>query len=278
MRALRQPGPAAALRETAVACRAQPVSVTLRAGQSVNEAVTGTLARAGFDTGCVTLENVAIAPMRYVVPAPAPDGTHVAWYSDTHAPDGVVVIEKATAIVGHRDGQPFIHCHGIWRAQDSERLAGHLLPHESVVAKDAQVRGWGIDGARFVARDDRETNFTLFAAEPVAPAAAAPDALLATVRPNREIGAAIEELCRAHGCSAATVHGVGSLVGADFADGRHVPSYATEVFVTGGGVSESACELYVALVDLDGAVHEGRLKRGTNPVCITFELLIMFRA
>lgn len=275
MRSLEQPGPAAPERAKVVPCRAHPLLLTLRAGKSVNEAVTGALAEAGFSSGYAHLENVAVSPMRYVIPAPAPDASHVAWYSDTRAPDGVITIGQAGVIAGERDDAPFIHCHGTWSEPDGVRRAGHLLPHETIVAKDAEVRGWGIEGAGFVAQDDAETNFRLFAARVMEPAAAALNALAATIRPNGDISLAIEEICRAHDIEAAMVRGVGSLVGVDFADGPHVPSYATEVFVTDGGVSGGKCTLDVALVDLDGAVHEGRLAHGTNPVCITFELLIL---
>lgn len=276
MRSLRQPGPAAAGRAAVAPCIAMPLKLALRAGRSVNEAVTGALAEAGFDAGYVHLRDVAVAPMRYVIPAPAPDRTHAAWYSGTFAPEGTVRIEEAGVIAGSRDGAPFIHCHGVWLEPGGSRRAGHLLPHDSLVAEDAEVDGWGISGATFAARDDEETNFRLFRAE-AAPgvATAGRAALAATLRPNGDLSLAIEEACRTHGFDAASIHGIGSLVGVDFADGRHVPSYATEVFVTGGGVAAGRATLDVALVALDGTVHAGRLAHGTNPVCITFELLLV---
>ena len=275
MRFLRHPGPPAPERENAVPCRARRFSLRLAAGQSVNAAVTAGLAEAGFTSGYVHLEDVAVSPMRYVIPAAAPDPSHAAWYSDTRAPEGVVTIERAGVIAGIRDGAPFIHCHGLWREPGGARTAGHLLPHEAILAADATVWGWGVEGAAFVARDDAETNFTLFSAEAASTGETGPNALACTVRPNGDICHTIERLCRRHGMAEAAIFGVGSLVGVDFADGRHVPSYATEVFVTAGGVSSALCTLDVALVDIDGAVHEGRLLRGQNPVCVTFELLIV---
>lgn len=282
MRSLRHPGPVSPEREKVAACRAHELTLQLKAGQSVNAAVTGALAEAGFASGYVHLEGVRVAPMRYVIPAPAPDAAHVAWYSDTRAPDGVVTIVQAGVIAGERDGEPFIHCHGIWRHADGTERAGHLLPHEAFVAQDVEVQGWGLDGAAYIADDDAETNFKLFAAEAVAPnnaGSAAPRALACTLKPNGDISTAIEAVCRENGFAAATVYGVGSLVGVDFTDGRHVPSYATEVFITNGAVTnvdgEPRCTLDVALVGLDGAIHQGRLQRGSNPVCVTFELLIV---
>jgi len=279
MRSLRHPGPPAALRQAVVPCRAFPLVLDLKEGDSVNAAVTGALARAGFASGFARLDGLAVAPMHYVIPAAAPDDSHVAWYSETFAPDGVVTIEKAGAIAGIRDGAPFIHCHGVWRGKDGPRRAGHLLPHDSLVARDARVAAWGIGGAAFIARDDAETNFTLFAAEPADGGAreGGLPALACTVRPNGDISAVLEAACRAHGLEEADIHGIGSLAGVDFTDGRHVPSHATEVLIDGGRVRAAASLIDVALADMDGAVHEGRLARGENPVCVTFEVLAVAR-
>lgn len=278
MRSLRHPGTPAAERASIAPCRAEALTLTLRAGSSINDAVTGALAAAGFASGHVDLAGVALAPMRYVIPAPAPDDTHVAWYSDTHAPEGTGRIERAGVTAGSRDGEAFIHCHGVWTEADGSRRGGHLLPHETIVAEDAQVRGWGIDGAAFVARDDPESNFKLFRAEATAATGkGGRRALTCTVRPNGDICKAIEAACAAHGLQSASVHGVGSLIGVDFTDGRHVPSYATEVFVREGHIADGSCHLDVALADMAGAVHEGVLERGRNPVCVTFELLLIER-
>jgi hypothetical protein len=58
-------------------------------------------------------------------------------------------------------------------------------------------------------------------------------------------------------------------------NGSAVWSYATEVLVTGGIVRPGRCTLDIALVGMDGEVSAGRLRRGANPVCVTFELLIV---
>ncbi len=278
MRSIRHPGPVAPVREGVAAGRAVPLVLRVRAGQSVNAAVTGALAEAGYASGYADLDRLAIEPMHYVIPAAAPDTSHAAWYSDTRSPAGFVTVERAGVIAGIRDGEPFIHCHGIWLHNGGERRAGHLLPHEAIVARDTDVRAWGLDGAMFVAKDDAETNFKLFSAE-----AAADDgdlssrqrALACTMRPNGDISAAIERVCQSHGFMNASVVGVGSLVGVDFADGSHVASYATEVMVRRGTVVEGRCELDVALVDMNGDIHEGLLAHGSNPVCVTFELVIV---
>jgi predicted DNA-binding protein with PD1-like motif len=279
MRYLKHPGPVAAEREQSARCRATPLSLRLEKGLSANSAITGALARAGFSAGYVHLENVAISPMRYVIPAASPDDSHVAWYSETFAPEGIVTIERAGVIAGTRDGAPFIHCHGIWVDEAGNRRAGHLLPHEAFIVEDATVRAWGIKGANYIARDDAETNFKLFAAEATGQEVAAPNALAATIRPNADISVAIEAVCRRHGITQARILGVGSLNEVDFDDGRRVASYATEVFIDDGHIFTTdgrlQSQLDVSLVDLRGAIHSGRLMHGRNPVCVTFELLIV---
>lgn len=279
MRFLRHPGPPAAPRQNVVACHAHPLVLDLKEGESVNAAVTGALARAGFASGFARLDGVAISPMRYVIPAEAPDDSHVAWYSATHAPDGVVTVEKAGVIAGIRDDAPFIHCHGVWRGEDGARRAGHLLPHESFVARDVRVAAWGIAGAAFIARDDAETNFKLFAAEPAdgCEGEGGLSALACTVRPNGDISLVLEAACRDNGLADADIHGIGSLAGVDFTDGRHVPSHATEVMIDSGRMRGAASLIDVALADMDGAIHEGWLTRGKNPVCVTFEVLAVAR-
>jgi predicted DNA-binding protein with PD1-like motif len=281
MRSIRHPGPSSAQRSSVAPCGVQALRLELKAGDSMNHAVTHAFANAGFSSGYVDLQHVRLASLRYVIPAPAPDETHAAWYSETFAPQGAATIEAAGLIAGMRDGEPFVHCHGIWQLTDGTRHGGHLLPHDSILAENATVVAWGVAGAAFVASDDAETNFKLFSAQPGAPGsltAVLPRAVACTIRPNADIANAIEDICNRHGFAAAQVSGVGSLVGVDFTDGRHVASYATEVFITDGRVlpkdGTAHCVLDVALVDLDGNLHHGTLARGQNPVCVTFELMI----
>ena len=79
------------------------------------------------------------------------------------------------------------------------------------------------------------------------------------------------------------VGGVGSLIGAKFEDGRTVENFATEVYVTAGriGLDQEGlvrAEASVALVDYSGALAQGRLVRGENPVLMTFELVLGVQA
>jgi hypothetical protein len=67
---------------------------------------------------------------------------------------------------------------------------------------------------------------------------------------------------------------LGSLIGARFTDGSRVEDHATEVLVQSGHVHNGEAVLDMLVVDMSGHVHEGRLTRGDNPVCITFELVL----
>ena len=258
-------------------CAAEPLTLRLHSGRLINDAVAQAFADAGFAGGYVRLRDAKVDPMRYVIPAASPDGAHAAWYSDTVAPDGTTIIEDAGLIVGRRDGEPFLHCHGIWRTPDGVRRMGHLLPLDSQLAEPVDVEAWGVAGALFDVRDDAETNFRLFA--PIETAVSVEHrggrAAICTVRPNEDISQAIEAVCRRHGFDHASIQGIGSLVGADFDNGSAVSSYATEVLVTGGAVRSGLCTLDVALVGMDGVMSAGRLRRGANPVCVTFELLVV---
>lgn len=276
MRSIRHPGPVSPERIAAVPCRALPVTLTLKPGQSVNQAVAEAFSAVGAAGGYIRLRNAAMSPMRYVIPAASPDGKHAAWYSDTFAPEGVTVTEDAGLIAGSRDGEPFLHCHGQWRTSDGALRMGHLLPLESELAEPVDAEAWAIFGAKFDVRDDAETNFRLFRA--VSHETLLPDgrpALACTVKPNQDIGLALEEACRRHGIAHAAIHGIGSLVEADFEAGARLASYATEVLIRSGRLDGGRASLEIALVGLDGSIGQGRLARGINPVCVTFEVLVV---
>jgi hypothetical protein len=275
MRSIRHPGPVAAERSVVVPCRAEAVRLTLEPGRSINQAVSEALGRAGSPGGYVRLAGVPVSPLRYVIPAPAmPDGSHAAWYSDTCAPAGVSVIEDAGLVAGRRDGAPFLHCHGLWRTP--ERRMGHLLPLDSEFVDPLEAEALAVSDAVFDVADDPETAFRLFRPAPRPEGRGrGTAALLCAFRPNQDIGEAIEEACRLHGYQDASVHGIGSLVGAEFEDGGRVESYATEVLVRDGSVAQGRSTLDIAMVGMDGEIGEGVLRHGINPVCVTFEVLIV---
>lgn len=265
MRTMRQPGPPAAQRAVAVPCRIEPVELHLKAGHTINEAIAQAHATQGF-SGYLDLSAVPLSPLNYVIPASSPDADHVAWYSRTHTLE-TAVVERAGAIVGVRDGEPFLHCHGEWAGR-----MGHLLPLDGIVAADCVVTGLKMDGARFEVEDDSETNFRLFRPKSSANISKS-DGFALVLRPNEPVLAAIEAVCARNSVERARIFGVGSTVGARFADGSEVASYATELLVTDGRYEHGSCRLDIAIVGLDGAVRHGRLARDVA-VLITFELVI----
>jgi predicted DNA-binding protein with PD1-like motif len=266
---LAHPGPRAPDRRQAAAATLRPLSGRLAARRPVLDEVARLFADHGCRGGILWLDGVTCDPMRFVLPALATDGAHAAFYSATHAPEGPVRIGASTATVGWRDGAPFLHCHGQWSGGFGTAM-GHLLPSESVVGEDAEVRGIGSPDAWFEAVPDAETNFTLFAAA----SGGGSDGLVARLRPDEDVSAALAALCAEHRLPRARVHGIGSIAEPRFADGRHVPCVATEVRIDAGRVAGGQVTLDVSLVDVEGAVHTGRLAPGLNPVGVTFELLI----
>ena len=113
-----------------------------------------------------------------------------------------------------------------------------------------------------------------------APAQTTSRAFALRLRPNQDFACALETFCRQHAIFRVKLHGgVGSTIGARFADGRAVEPFATEVALTSGliaprtdGAPEAALD--VALVDYLGGLAEGRLVRGDNPVLMTMELVL----
>jgi predicted DNA-binding protein with PD1-like motif len=253
---------------------------TLARGEAVESGLAKAVAAAGCHSACVEFTGGRFDPFRYVLPAASPDGEHAAWYSATIAPAGGVTIERATAIVGRRDGAGFVHCHGLWRDADGAAALGHMLPPESFPAEDVRVSGVGLNGGVFESRHDPETNFRLFAAEPAGDDETGNGSALAvTLRPNQDISHALEAICREAGVRRGAILGIGSLNGARFESGPAMESYASEFFVTDGRIEETPAgprvRLDIAIVDMHGTVFRGRLVPGENPICVTAELVLV---
>ena len=293
MRALVQPGPVHPRRIDSFAAEARRLAFVAAPGGSLLEALTAPLVAAGFQAAVLRFSGAAVAPFRYVMPNHAPDASHVAYFSAPWEPEGVTRIERASATFGWHNGQPFLHCHAVWIEADGQRRGGHILNDETVLISGVAVEAWGFEALRIETAEDAETNFTLFqpswverrgvggrdafpSPSPSRRRDGGTNAVLARVRPNEDICHAIETLARTHGMSDASIVGsVGSLVGTRFDDGRDVPDRATEVLVTHGAVREGVATLDLLSVDMEGHVHEGRIARGENPVCITFDLVLV---
>ncbi|MCA1323859.1 PCC domain-containing protein [Herbaspirillum sp. alder98] len=283
-RSVRHPGPPEPERVVSLAGQARALEFTLEAGRSLRDAISIALAAAGIEGGTVRFENLAVSAHHFLMPALPVDDQHAAFYSAPHAIEEGTVIEYACATYGRRDGEPFVHCHAIWRGRDGQRQGGHLMTDQTIIGAACIARAWGVGNATMATRYDPETNFTLFYPTRLAPEddtakEAGARVILARIRPDQDLTTAVEQACRAHGIENAIVRGsVGSIIGAEFEDGRVLEDRATEILVRAGEVVTSAdglrARLDIGLVNPEGKVWEGVLARGRNPVLICFELVL----
>lgn len=281
MRRIEQPGPAAPERIVFAESHGLRFQMTLQAGLPLLEAVRRSFAAVGFTSGVAKVDGLALGPFAYVMPALSQTAEHAAFYSETFRPPGIARVETGALTFGLRDGVPFFHCHALWAEASGKRSGGHILPEEAMVAQEITLPAVGLDGAGFVAEPDAETNFKLFgpALAPLLGATREGRFFALRVRPNVDLATALEQFCAGRGIRRATIHGgVGSTIGARFADGGRVENFATEVAITAGRIADDGqgvqAQIDVALVDFTGATASGRLTRGDNPVLMTFELVL----
>ncbi|HEX2555652.1 MAG TPA: DUF296 domain-containing protein [Microvirga sp.] len=280
MRRIDQPGPEPAERIQWVEATGHPVAFELPPGARLLDAVREAFAAEGFAGGVLRLEGGALAPFAYVMPALSRDGRNAAFYSDTYRPAGLSRLATGALTFGTRDGAPFFHCHALWTEADGALHGGHILPDETTVAEPIRATGFGLSGAAFLAEPDGETNFTLFGPVPRPGAAPGRRAFALRLRPNQDLAGALEAFCRERGIERARLHGgVGSIIGARFADGSAVEPFATEMAITAGRVEPGAggaleAMVDAALVDYTGGIAAGRLVRGDNPILMTLEIVI----
>ncbi|TCM49685.1 putative DNA-binding protein with PD1-like motif [Rhizobium sp. PP-F2F-G48] len=282
MRHNHQPGTAFTPRTLSLGCHAEPIQLTFQPGTSVLAAIDEALAARGFQSAVIEVTQGAFLPLVYVTPIIPADGLHAAWYSDTHAPSGRAEIERLTIVFGRRDGQPFLHCHGVWQHADGYRGAGHLMPSDAQFAEPVDATVWGISGAIMDQLDDSETRFRLFTPLPhaEAPPIAPRRAVLCRLKPNEPLHRAIEAIAASHGIVRASLHGIGSLIGCTFQSGETMTAAASELLIRSGRLAPDAAgdtrvALDLMIVDPDRRIFEGAIVEGADPVCITFELLIV---
>jgi predicted DNA-binding protein with PD1-like motif len=282
VRTIEQPGPAEPERVQWLEARGRKLTLELKPGLLL-DAVAEAFAAQGFSSGVLRLPaGLTLAPFAYVMPALSATPEHAAFYSKTFQPDGVTRIGTGALTFGERDGAPFFHGHALWREADGTRTGGHILPDQSFLAEAISVDAVGLDGAGFVAGHDPETNFKLFmpAERPGGGAEAGGRFFVLRLRPNRDVFTALEEFCAERGIAHAVIHGgVGSTIGARFADERVIEPFATEIAITAGHVApgedgKPEAALAIALVDYTGGMAQGALQRGDNPVLMTLELVL----
>ncbi|MGJ4900002.1 PCC domain-containing protein [Bradyrhizobium sp. HKCCYLS2058] len=281
MRSIIQPGAPVADRIQWVAARGRAFTFALEKGLPLLEAARRGFAANGFAGGVLDIKGGALGPFAYVMPALSKTADHAAFYSETYRPAGVTRLSTATMTLGVRDGAPFFHCHALWTEQGGRSGGGHILPEETIVAEPFEVEAFGLDGAIFTAAPDPETGFKLFGPVTAAPSAAMTDrrAFALRLRPNQDFAGCLEAFCRAQRISKARIRGgVGSTIGARFEDGGVVEPFATELTITAGTIAPGddsvEATVDVALVDYTGALAQGRLVRGDNPVLMTMELVL----
>ncbi|BAM89616.1 conserved hypothetical protein [Bradyrhizobium oligotrophicum S58] len=281
MRSIKQPGTPIAERIQWVEARGRAFTFMLEQGLPLLEAARRGFAAQGFAGGVLDIRGGALGPFAYVMPALSKTPDHAAFYSDTYRPPGITRLSTATMTLGVRDGAPFFHCHALWTEEGGRAGGGHILPEETIVAEPFEVAAFGLDGAIFTAEPDVETGFKLFGPVVAAKSGATTDrrAFALRLRPNQDFAGCLEAFCRSLDISSARIRGgVGSTIGARFEDGIVVEPFATELTITSGAIAPGAdgleAVLDVALVDYTGALAQGRLVRGDNPVLMTMELVL----
>ncbi|BEV15860.1 DUF296 domain-containing protein [Herbaspirillum sp. DW155] len=277
-RAVRHPGPPDPERIVTLAGPAMQLDFTLAAGLNLRDAICLPLARAGLDGGTVRFADLPVAALHFLMPALAVDEQHAAFYSAPQSMEEGTRIEYACATVGRKDGEPFVHCHAIWRGRDGQRQGGHLMMEKTLVGASTPAQAWGLHGATMATRYDPETNFTLFyptrLSDQTVPTSGK-RIVLARIRPDQDLTIAVEQACAANGIRNAIVRGsVGSIIGAEFEDGRVLEDRATEILIRSGEVRDGRARLEIGLINPQGQVCEGVLSRGSNPVLICFELVL----
>lgn len=279
---IRQPGAPHPERIVSAAGRGSGFRFVLEAGVPLLEGVRRGFAANGFTSGAVEIGALALDPFGYVMPGLPVSPANAAYYTAQFYPAGVTRLSGGALTFGSRDGAPFFHCHGLWMEADGKRSGGHILPEATIVAEPAEVTAIGIVGAGFSAAQDDEINFKVFGPVGAGDAGEAASGRIVALRlrPNQDFHGAVEAAAARHGIIAARIRGgVGSIIGAQFADGREVVPFVTEVFIREGQVAPGAdgrpvAAIDVGLVDNTGICSAGVLERGANPVLMTFELVL----
>lgn len=272
------PGPTHPDRLESFSAPAISGEIRLRAGEVLMDAIAASLEPEGLRAAALDLVGLQLGPMNFVMPTYSKSPEHVAYYSETFHRPGPVTIASGTATYGSRDGTPFLHGHVLWRDDDGGQMGGHVLPHDCRIARDCTIRYTGCREISMDARPDAETNFTLFGPYPEAESDG--DLIVARIRPNEDLSAAIKEIARRHHVARGRVLSlIGSTVGARFQNGPAVDAIPTEIVGLQGILEEGpsgriGLDLQIGLIDAEGKIHVGRPIDGDNPVLIVAELFI----
>lgn len=273
MRRCPQPGPPRSRAWESAPCAVLPVQVPLRAGSNLLEAAGAWMRAEGCDGAMLRLTDVPVAGLRYVLPDVSSDPTFAAYYSPDHRLQGPGFIRSGQMTLGWRDGAPFAHCHGVFEDAAGDLACGHLRVESCVLGAEAAMTGHALRGATFEAQPCGETNFMLLT--PVPRRTVRANAAIVKLSPNVDIAAALAEAASAHSLGDVTVHGLGSLVGAVFADGQRLERMETEFFFDHARVRAGRADLDITIVEAGGRRLSGRLAHGANAVLMTVEALLV---
>jgi predicted DNA-binding protein with PD1-like motif len=275
MRLCRQPGPPRPAPFDVARCRAAPVRIALPAGTDLLTAAGAWMLDRGCDGAMLTLADVPVTALRYVLPAPSANPAFAAYYSADHVLRGPGRIVQGQMTLGWRDGQPFAHCHALIEDATGQRACGHLRVEGCLLGAGAVATGHAIAGARFIAQPCAETGFTLLTPAAATGAGIPGDAAIVKLSPNHDLHAALVAAARAAGLRDGVLHGLGSLVGAVFANGQDLAGPETEFFFTQARLRDGAADLALTIVDAAGRRLTGRLAPHRTAVLMTVEALIL---
>jgi predicted DNA-binding protein with PD1-like motif len=276
MHTVTHPGPVRYTRVDLASCDGRAIEVILATGIPLEDAVADALKPLGLDSAWLEISNADVENLTYVIPAVAPDDTHIAWYSDKHE-FAKGQINHLGMIVGRHGDASFLHGHGTWTPQNGPQAMGHILAQQTYLAAPVTAHGIGLVGARFDRRADEETNFDLFHVDQLGPVNGKYAAL--RLLPNQDFATGLDEACAALGWPAARVHGIGSVNTARFENGQVLNSLPTEFLITdaiaGNGGSHAKSGPEIVIVGTDGTkILSGRLSRGENAVLVTAEVVL----
>ncbi len=291
MRSIIHPGTPSTFKICSVNAGVESADIVLQAGANLLSAMIAALEPFDTQSAVLRLEGGAFEPFCYVMPALSRNQEHSVYFSDRYDVAGRVVLETASVTYGLRDGAPWLHCHAVWIEPDGTRRCGHLLPEDIRISQPVRAHVSILRGVAFTVKADAETNFSLFVPEQARLKAPSPSPIMADtspvqtafairLSPNVDVCSAIESFCSEHHITRATIlGGVGSTVGAVFDDNRIVEPFVTEMLIRQGCIQPDEQGLPQALIDIsmvdyEGGISEGRLKRGENPVLVTFELVV----
>ncbi len=273
MRHILQPGPPPEARLAAVVTRGVNFDAVLPEGLRLLDAASAAFKAQGCRSGVLRFGEGVLGPLAYVMPALSATPDHAAFYSAPFRPVGLTRLKSGALTFGWRFGQPFFHCHAFWVEADGRQNGGHILPEETFLAAPLAVSATGLFDAAFEAVADVETGFTLF--EPRGQGVEGAPFHALRLRPNQDFGQALQSYCRQHGIASARLHGgVGSLIGAHYADGRISTPFATEMAIRSGTLRGEEVLIAIELVDFEGNLSSGMLHCGDNPVLMTMELVL----